>query len=496
MITRGLRIGPRIFLSVALLVVAGCSYQQSPITGRKTPYGYSWEQELQIGRESDPAIIAEYGLYDDDELAAYVTAVGERVLATSHLRRPETPEQYRIDFTFRVLDSPILNAFALPGGFVYVTRGLLAHMENEAQLAMVLGHEVAHVAARHSSQQAFKNQLSQIGLVGGAVVGEVLAGAGAELLEVGSQASQLILLSYSRGSESESDQLGVEYAARAGYAAGEGAGFFTALKRVSEKAGSRIPSWQSTHPDPGQREVRIREMANAWDSTLVMDEYGRDELLAAIDNIVVGVNPRQGFERVNTFYHPDLAFEFPKPPGWTLYNLTTRVAMTDADRQAVVILTLAQGATPIDAASKWTDDNQVTVQNHGPTTVNGFDAYTLEATFTQDQQPLRLTAHFISYGDLIYQFLGYTHAQRFGSMRSTLVASAMGFKQVTDRAILDIEPDRLDVFTSDRDAVLSDVIGSPPSQFEVEDVAILNQLNLDSPVRRGQRLKRFIQTGG
>ena len=184
--SRGLGLVPLIFV----LLLSSCSYQRSPITGNKTAYGYSWERELEIGRQSDPAIIAEYGLYDDEAVSEYVIEIGERVLAHSHLRRPETLPEYRIEFTFRVLDSPVLNAFALPGGFVYVTRGILAHMENEAQLAMVLGHEIAHVAARHSSQQAFKNQLSQIGLVGGAVVGEVLAGAGAEMLSIGSQASQ------------------------------------------------------------------------------------------------------------------------------------------------------------------------------------------------------------------------------------------------------------------------------------------------------------------
>ncbi|MGD8415111.1 MAG: M48 family metallopeptidase, partial [Candidatus Latescibacterota bacterium] len=319
-----MNIGLRIWVSVTLTLVAvGCSYQRSPITGEKTAYGYSWQEELRIGRQSDPAIVAEYGVYDDEAVTAYVRKVGERVLAESHLRRPDTPEEYRIDFTFRVLNSPILNAFALPGGYVYVTRGLLAHMENEAQLAMVLGHEIGHVAARHSSKQAFKNQLSQIGLVGGAIAGEVLAGAGAELMQIGSAASQLILLSYSRGSESESDELGVEYAAKAGYEAGEGAGFFVTLQRVSEQAGSRIPSWQSTHPDPGDRKTKIRQMAEEWSQQLEMNEVGRDQLLDQIDGIVVGTNPREGFTRNDVFYHPELEFEFPVPSGWTLYNMTT-----------------------------------------------------------------------------------------------------------------------------------------------------------------------------
>jgi len=484
--------------SPALLLVGivifgfGCSYQRSPITGKKTPYGYSWQRELEIGREADPQIVAEYGIYDEDGVTEYVRKVGQRVLEQSHLRRPETLPEYRIDFTFRVLDSPVLNAFALPGGYVYLTRGLLAHMENEAQLAMVIGHEVAHVAARHSSKQAFRNQLGQIGILGGAVVGEVLAGAGAELLQAGSQASQLLMLSYSRGSESESDELGVEYAAKAGYQAGEGAGFFETLKRVSEQAGSRIPSWQSTHPDPGKREIKIKEMAAEWDVELDMDDVGRERLLDTIDGIVVGTNPRQGFVRDNVFYHPDLAFRFPVPSGWTVYNLTTKVAMTDASQQVVVMLTLTEGNNVSDAASSFVRESQVTVRDHRERTINGLNAYVIEAAFNQDRQQIRLVAYFIVYGGRIYQFLAYTYSHLFADKSSVLREAPLGFSEVFDRNILDIQPDRLQVITVTTAGDLSSLVVDLPDQFKPDDIAILNQLQLSSQVGRGQKVKLFI----
>ena len=489
------RVQTAILFAILTTLAVGCSYQRSPITGKKTPYGYSWQRELEIGRESDPLIVAEYGVYDEGAATAYVQAVGQRVLEQSHLRRPETLPEYRIDFTFRVLDSPILNAFALPGGYVYVTRGLLAHMENEAQLAMVLGHEIGHVAGRHSSKQAFKNQMSQIGIVGGAVVGEVLAGAGAELLQAGSQASQLILLSYSRGSESESDELGVEYAAKAGYRAGEGAGFFKTLQRVSEKAGSRIPAWQSTHPDPGEREVKIKEMAAVWELDLAMDEVARDPLLEAIDGIVVGDNPRQGFVRNDVFYHPDLAFRYPVPSGWTVYNLTTKVAMTDAEQQVVVILSLTQGDSVVDAASSFAKESQVTVQNHGERTINGLDAYFVEATLSQNQQTLRLEAYFIEYGGRIYQFLAYTYSHLFSAMATSLREAPLGFRQLHDPEMLKIQPDRLQVIRASGTRPLSSFVSGLPDQFEPEDVAILNQLQLSSEVKSGQHIKLFSSPG-
>jgi predicted Zn-dependent protease len=309
---------------------------------------------------------------------------------------------------------------------------------------------------------------------------------------VGSQASQLLLLSYSRGSESESDELGVEYAAKAGYRAGEGAGFFEALKRVSEKAGSRIPSWQSTHPDPGERETKIKEMAAEWDVELDMTDVGRERLLNAIDGIVVGTNPRQGFVKDNVFYHPDLAFRFPVPLGWTVYNLTTKVAMTDPDKQAVVILTLAEGENVVDAASSFTKQSQVTVRDHGERTINGLDAYVVNAAFSQDQQSLRLVLYFIAYGGRIYQFVAYTYSHLFSDKSTTLREAPLGFSEVFERKILDIQPDRLQVITATMAGSLSSFVVGLPDQFEADDVAILNQLQLSSQVARGQKVKLFI----
>src|SRR5690625_4468364 len=152
---------------VMLLVttVAGCVVQRNPVTGERRAYGWAWSQERQLGLQADGEIATQFGIYDDAEVQAYVEAVAERVLAESHMRRPDAEAQFReTPFTFRVLDSPVVNAFALPGGFVYVTRGLLAHMNNEAQLAVVLGHEIGHVAGRHASRRAFEQQLGQIGV--------------------------------------------------------------------------------------------------------------------------------------------------------------------------------------------------------------------------------------------------------------------------------------------------------------------------------------------
>ncbi|MDX1740539.1 MAG: M48 family metalloprotease, partial [Rhodothermales bacterium] len=222
--------------------------QRNPITGNKRAYGYTWEQEKQIGAEADPQIIAQYGMYSDEELSAYVDRIGQKIVEQSHLRRPDTPPEFAgLEFHFRVLDSPVVNAFALPGGYIYLTRGLLAHLKNEAQLAVVLGHEIGHVAGRHASKRALQTQLGQLGLIGGAIVGQELLGLpGQDILSAGSSIAQLLFLRYGRDDERESDELGVEYAALAGYKAEEAAGFFVTLRRLGEQSGHSIPSFMST----------------------------------------------------------------------------------------------------------------------------------------------------------------------------------------------------------------------------------------------------------
>lgn len=231
---------------------AACSIQESPITGDKRAYGYSWEQELAIGKEADEQIQQFYGVYDNDALQQYVEKIGQEMLAVSHMQREDSPDQYKnTKFYFRLLDSPVVNAFALPGGYIYVTRGLLSHLDNEAQLAVVLGHEIGHVAARHASQRAFEQQMGQLALIGGAIAGQHFLGIpGGDILGLGGMAAQMLFLSYSRDNERESDRLGVEYAAKQKYNSAEGAKFFTTLERMSEQSGQSIPNWQSTHPDP------------------------------------------------------------------------------------------------------------------------------------------------------------------------------------------------------------------------------------------------------
>ncbi|MGN6717068.1 MAG: M48 family metalloprotease, partial [Candidatus Binatia bacterium] len=247
-----------------LFFLYGCVTDIVPATGERRYLGYTWQQETDIGKQASKEVTSLFGVYGDTNLARYVTEVGNRVLATSHLRRPGADEQVRATpVTFTVLDSPVINALALPGGYIYVTRGMLAQLNNEDQLATVIAHEIGHVAARHAARQAWQQQIGQGLLLGGAVLSQGLGLPAQNILNFGGMAAQLFLLRYSREDELEADKLGVEYAMAAGYDSREVIGLFQTLDRMQEKESQSMPSFLATHPNPGDRIQRIRELTSA-----------------------------------------------------------------------------------------------------------------------------------------------------------------------------------------------------------------------------------------
>lgn len=482
---------------IAVSAPACVTIQENPVTGNRRALGYTWEQELQIGKEADAQIITEYGLYDDAQVTAYVNRVAEDVLAESHMRRPDVSEQFRnTQFTFRVLNSPVVNAFALPGGYVYVTRGLMTHLNNEAQLAVVLGHEIGHVAARHASQRAFEQQAGQLALIGGAVLGESLGLPGGDILNLGSQAAQLLFLRYSRDNERESDQLGVEYSALSGYKAEEGAEFFNSLKRLGEQSGGALPSHLSSHPDPGDRYQAIHRMSADWENQgVTMTKVNADAYLSAIGNMVLGNNPREGFTEGGTFYHPDLRFQFTVPSGWQVVNEATQVILVEPGQKAILMMQIASGKTPQAAAEELGKSEGMSQVSAGSVTVNGMNGYQM---VTQGQAEDGTTYQFqivgLNYQNNTYRFVGYTTASAFGTYQSSFDATIRGFRQLTDTRILNIRPARLQVRTVDRDTRFGDLLPNPlPLDLTAEEMAILNQVTLDTVIPRGTKVKLPVQ---
>lgn len=495
------RLVPALLLPV-LLFTGGCVSEPSAVTGQKQSFGYSWEQEVQLGAEADKEITAEMGLYDHPALQSYVESVGNRVVQASGIGGPNTPEMYRdTKFTFRVMDSPVVNAFALPGGYMYVTRGLLSHVQNEAQLAVVLGHELAHVLARHSSQQARRAQLGQIGLIAGAILGQQVLGDKVgdmgQLLNLGSNALGLFMMRYSREAEYESDSLGVGYAQRAGYQAAESAKFFQSLQRISAAEGRAIPTWQSTHPDPGDRASRVVEIAAKTPSTTAQSGMvGEDQYLNFINGMVVGDDPREGFARNGVFYHPTLKFQFPIAPGWKLDNQKAAVVMAEPKGQALMGMRLTPESRARDAAAKFVEGAKIQVVASGDTQINGLPTTVIVGRAQAEEGNVGVWNAFIEYEGRVYSMLGYSPEQIFNQLRPTFESVAAGFSPLRDPSLANVQPARLKIVRADRNAPFASFIPtSLPGDMTPEAVAILNQVQLNEPVTQGRILKIPDTTG-
>lgn len=484
-------------LLLAVLVVSstGCVVQRNPISGAQRAFAWTWAQERQIGQEADQQIIRQFGIYDENGLDEYITRIGEQVLAESHLRRPDAEQQFReTPFTFRVLDSPVVNAFALPGGYIYVTRGLLSHLDNEAQLAVVLGHEIVHVAARHASRRAFEQQLGQVGLIGGAILGQTVFGgqAAQAVMDLGGTAAQLLFLRYSRDDEREADEFGVEYAALLGYQTSEAAEFFRSLQRIGEEQQQGIPTWLSTHPDPGEREQSMHRLTEEMRARteVPLTRVGEEQLMNAMQGMVVGENPRQGFVQNNRFYHPDLQFHFPVPQGYQVVNQAAQVIMVEPQQRAILGLTFAQQNTAQAAAQEFSRQQGVNVVEQGPATSGGNTAYYVLADVNTEQGVLRALSFYVEHRGNVYHFLGYSARDQFGNFQETFLRTMRNLETLTDQSILAVQPFRMNIQTATRTAPFREFVPSElPPGMSARDLAIMNQVELNEQIQQGTRLK-------
>lgn len=460
----------------------------NPVTGKKDFMLLSEKSEIAMGVQSDPSIVANFGLYPDEKIQAFIDEKGQQMAKISH--------RSHLNYEFKVLDSPVVNAFALPGGYVYFTRGILAHFNNEAEFAGVLGHEIGHVTARHSAKQYSKQVVGQLGLIVGMVVSEEFRKYG----DVASQGLGLLFLKFGRDAESESDRLGVEYSTKIGYDAHEMAGFFQTLNRLSGGPENRIPVFASTHPDPVDRHNKTEAMAKEWQRKDPQSRYAvnRNTYLRMIDGIVYGEDPRQGYVENNKFYHPEMKFEYPVPSSWNIQNSPTQVQMAPKDGKALMILTLAQEKSLSAAADATLQQFSLTQVNRKNVKVNGFQAIELVADQTKDQQQqplpaeqqIRTLTYLIQYNGVIYKFIGLSLKNDFNSYENTFLRTMKNFKKLTDQSKINKQPERIRIKTVTKSGTLKDVLRTlnQPSDRHKE-LSILNGMELNSPVTKGMLIK-------
>jgi len=445
-------------------------------------------QEVAMGKQADPGIVASFGKYEDAKMQQFIETKGQAMAKISH--------RNHLDYEFKILDSPVVNAFAVPGGYVYFTRGIMAHFNNEAEFAGVLGHEIGHITARHSARQYTSQMLGQVLLIGGIVISPEFG----QFADVASQSLGMLLMKYSRDHESESDELGVSYSTKIGYDAHEMGDFFNTLHRLSTKDGrDPIPTFQSTHPDPLDRYNKVHQMADEAQKKNAKSNYevGRDSYLRMIDGMVYGEDPRQGFTENGMFYHPDLKFQYKLPNGWQVNNTPAQVQMGHKDGKAAMFLSLGQGSNLQEALNNELQQNKLTLVEKSSKNVNGLPALAaISEQVGQDQQgqqiKIRVLSYFIQYGSNIYKFNGLTYDNLFSQFAPTFESSMQSFKKLTDPSKINKKPERIKIQTVPSTMSLNQALNrfNVPSN-RAEEFAILNGMQLSDSVAGGTLIKTY-----
>ncbi len=455
---------------VAIIATLAAACAVNAATGRRQLSLISEGQEIQMGREYDPQVAASMGLDSDTALQRYVQDLGTRLAARSE--RPGLP------WTFRVVDDPVVNAFALPGGYIYVTRGILAHLNSEAELSAVVGHEIGHVTARHSATQMSRQQLAQVGLAIGSIVSKDVERFGG----IASAALGVLFLKYSRDNESEADALGLRYMRRADYAAREMPNVFVVLSRVSAaQPGDRTPEWLATHPNPENRYARISQMIAALPPDSLGHRVDRERYFARVNGIVFGENPRAGYFRGAEFVHPDLRFRLRFPDGWTTQNQRQAVVAVSPERNATIQLTLAAQPNAAEAARAFLSQTGVT----GGTPSGGvipFSAVT-------ESGELRGQVRFVEHGGSVIQLLALAPAANWQAQAATAERTLRSFAVLTEPAVLAVQAWRVTVITTDAATTIEDLARRRPTPVPATTLSLINQIEPGARVAAGTRLK-------
>ena len=472
-----------------VLTLAACA--TNPATGKREFSLMSEAQEIQIGREMDAQIRQEMGLYDDPELQRYVQRIGMELAKASE--RPNLPWQ------FAVLDEPAVNAFALPGGFIYLTRGILPFLDNEAQLAGVLGHEIGHVTARHSAQQY--TQATTAGL--GVTLLSIFVPEARPFQNLTESALGLLFLKHGRDDELQADRLGVEYAANTGWDPAGVAGMLQTLARLDEASGSRrgVPNWLSTHPAPADRVDEVQQYVAkaqggpaAGASARTVDEA---EFLRRIDGMVFGDSPSQGIVRGTTFRHPDLRLALTFPEGWDVQNTKSQVLAKAPEQNQFMVLQLVPNASgTLEQVARGTMANAGFRQVDGQRVeLNGLNAYV--GTYQGQMQGLgnvvTRAAHVVL-NDRLYLLAGLASPDQFRGAQDAFTRSIQSFRELTRQEAANIRPNRVDVYTvrpGDTWASIAQRAGD--ALVKPSTLAIMNNYDPGQAPRAGDRIKIVVE---
>ncbi|HEX3235410.1 MAG TPA: M48 family metalloprotease [Gemmatimonadales bacterium] len=473
----------RLLLPALLIAGSVSNCARNPVTGKNELSLVSESQEIEMGKQASQEVAQTIGIYQNPQLEAYVSGIGKRIAAASE--RPNLP------WEFHVVNDASVNAFALPGGFIYVTRGLLGYVTNEAELATVVGHEIGHVTNRHSVQQISKAQVAQLGLG----LGSILSPQVAQLAGVASQGLQLLFLKYSRDYENQADLAGFRYALNQGYDVRQMSNMFETLDRVGQASGGgKLPQWLETHPDPENRIKATEQRLDTLHKDLSKAIVGRDQYLQHVQNLTFGEDPRQGYFVGNRFYHPDLRFQLTFPEGWQTQNGASAVVAQSPAQDAMFQLGLAGKASPREAAQQFLSQQGIQAGQSSTASINGLPAATSYFQ-AQDQQggTIQGVVSFVSYNGTTYGLMGYTAGGKLGTYDQAFRQSIGSFSQLSDPAALNVKPAKVELVKLPRQMTLEQFNAQYPSTIPIEQLAIINEIaEPASSIPAGTTVKRVV----
>lgn len=456
---------------------------------KRTRRVVSEEAEIEQGRQAAAEVEEYIGFAGNNELDAYVARIGQRLV--KHSRRSH------LKYEFHVVDMEEPNAFALPGGYIYVSRGLLALMNSEDELATVLGHEIGHVAARHSVQRQAASRpwipLQIVAGIGGAAASVVSPELGRVVAGAGQLPAVLAIASYSRKQETEADRLGQQYAAAEGWDPAALASSMDALTREQELQGGRDPNRRSFFDSHPTTPNRARE-GRAYASTLTVAAPNRIAIDRAafvrrLDGIVVGESVREGVFLDHRFVHPQLSFALSFPKGWVYGNAPTVVLAYPDDESAVLALQIAaEGNDPAAVADRF--DNEIPLLERSELTkINGLPAVTGVSRIVRRGQEIFLSLAWIAKDDRVYQVLGAAPAERWREHRPSFEATAASFRKPSLSELQAVHENRLRLVAAHRGETLSSIAKRSRSEWSAAKLAVANAMPVDGKLSGGESIK-------
>jgi predicted Zn-dependent protease len=423
---------------VLLLVGVSAACATNPVTGKKELSLISEAEELAMGQQADAEIRREMGVYPDQELQRYVSDIGMRLAQQSH--RPNLP------WTFTVVDSPAINAFAVPGGYVYITRGILAYLNDESELAGVLGHEIGHVTARHVNQQLSRQAMGGIGLA----VLSIFVPQTAPFQDFSSMGLGVLFLKYGRDDELQSDRLGMEYASANGWDPSAVPRFLSTLARVSATSERGVPNWLSTHPEPESRVEKAQPVLAKYLSERAR-ERNQDAYLRAIEGVVVGDSIEQGIVRGNAFAHPMMRIALEFPDGWEVANSAEQVMAREPGATRFMLLQMVEqprGRSIDEVAANAMRQAGYRQLDGAHGSVGGLDAYVgvYRGSLGGVGTVIMRAAH-IAMGRQVFVFAGFAPEAEWDQVRPQVEQSLQTFRELSPQEASQIRPNRLSFYT-------------------------------------------------